>query len=66
MFNGFRKDTATVAGHAMHNMGHISQGGSASLQDVIMLARSLSRAAVGSGGREAVCRSEGQRGGKGP
>ncbi|CAL5021419.1 unnamed protein product [Urochloa decumbens] len=53
MFSSFRKGTTTVAGDAMHVMGfYIGQGGSAALEDSIVLARSLSRAAAGSGGRE--------------
>ncbi|CAL4968779.1 unnamed protein product [Urochloa decumbens] len=53
MFSSFQKGTTTVAGDAMHVMGfYIGQGGSAALEDSIVLARSLSRAAAGSGGRE--------------
>ncbi|PAN06537.1 hypothetical protein PAHAL_1G270500 [Panicum hallii] len=51
MFSSFRRGTATVAGDAMHVMGsYIGQGGSAALEDALVLARSLSRAAAG--GRE--------------
>ncbi|CAN6238381.1 unnamed protein product [Urochloa humidicola] len=53
MFSSFRKGTATVAGDAMHVMGnYIGQGGSAALEDALVLARLLSRAVAGSGGRE--------------
>ncbi|OEL18819.1 hypothetical protein BAE44_0020163 [Dichanthelium oligosanthes] len=57
MFSSFRRGTATVAGDAMHIMGsYIGQGGSAALEDALVLARSLSRAASaagsGSGGGE--------------
>ncbi|CAO2046204.1 unnamed protein product [Urochloa humidicola] len=47
MFSNFRKGTVTVAGDAMHAMGnYIGQGGSAALEDALVLARSLSRAAT--------------------
>ncbi|CAN6244727.1 unnamed protein product [Urochloa humidicola] len=50
MFSSFQRGTATVAGDAMHVMGtYIGQGGSAALEDAVVLARSLSRAAAGSG-----------------
>ncbi|XP_066327677.1 monooxygenase 1-like [Miscanthus floridulus] len=50
-FASFRKGTVTVAGDAMHAMGsYIGQGGSAALEDALVLARSLARAAAGSGG----------------
>ncbi|CAH2062605.1 unnamed protein product [Thlaspi arvense] len=40
----FRKGTVTVAGDAMHVMGHfLGQGGSAGLEDAIVLARCLSQ-----------------------
>ncbi|CAN6278878.1 unnamed protein product [Urochloa humidicola] len=53
MFSSFQKGTTTIAGDAMHVMGfYIGQGGSAALEDSIVLARSLSRAAAGSGGRQ--------------
>ncbi|CAL4887277.1 unnamed protein product [Urochloa decumbens] len=53
MFSSFRKGTVTVAGDAMHVMGnYIGQGGSAALEDALVLARSLSRAAAGFGGWE--------------
>jgi 2-polyprenyl-6-methoxyphenol hydroxylase-like FAD-dependent oxidoreductase len=43
---GFRRGTVTVAGDAMHAMGpFIGQGGSAGLEDAVVLARSLARAA---------------------
>ncbi|CAL4887274.1 unnamed protein product [Urochloa decumbens] len=51
MFSSFRKGTVMVAGDAMHVMGnYIGQGGSAALEDALVLARSLSRAAAESGG----------------
>ena len=47
---GFRKGAVTVAGDAMHAMGpFIGQGGSAGLEDAVVLARSLARAAGGAG-----------------
>ena len=47
---GFRKGAVTVAGDAMHAMGpFIGQGGSAGLEDAVVLARSLARAADGRG-----------------
>ncbi|CAL5057677.1 unnamed protein product [Urochloa decumbens] len=53
MFGSFQRGTATVAGDAMHVMGtYIGQGGSAGLEDALVLARSLSRAAAGSDGSE--------------
>ena len=40
----FQRGTVTVAGDAMHVMGpYIGQGGSASLEDAVVLARTLSR-----------------------
>ncbi|KAL6634144.1 hypothetical protein ACP70R_026815 [Stipagrostis hirtigluma subsp. patula] len=43
-FGGFQKGAVTVAGDAMHVMGsYIGQGGSAALEDALVLARSLSR-----------------------
>ncbi|CAL4968776.1 unnamed protein product [Urochloa decumbens] len=45
---GFRRGAVTVAGDAMHAMGpFIGQGGSAGLEDAVVLARSLARAADG-------------------
>ncbi|CAL4887264.1 unnamed protein product [Urochloa decumbens] len=45
---GFRRGTVTVAGDSMHAMGpFIGQGGSAGLEDAVVLARSLARAADG-------------------
>ncbi|XP_056171084.1 monooxygenase 1-like isoform X2 [Syzygium oleosum] len=42
LFGSFRKGTATVAGDAMHVMGpFLGQGGSAALEDAIVLARCL-------------------------
>ncbi|RCV06861.1 hypothetical protein SETIT_1G197300v2 [Setaria italica] len=42
---GFRRGVVTVAGDAMHAMGpFIGQGGSAGLEDAVVLARSLARA----------------------
>ncbi|KAG2651624.1 monooxygenase 1-like [Panicum virgatum] len=50
MFSSFRRGTATVAGDAMHVFGsYIGQGGSAALEDALVLARSLARAADGRG-----------------
>ncbi|KAL6604049.1 hypothetical protein ACP70R_044410 [Stipagrostis hirtigluma subsp. patula] len=47
MLGGFQRGTVTVAGDAMHVMGpFIGQGGSAALEDAVVLARSLSRAGV--------------------
>ncbi|KAG2651632.1 hypothetical protein PVAP13_1NG294600 [Panicum virgatum] len=47
---GFRKGAVTVAGDAMHAMGpFIGQGGSAGLEDAVVLARPLARAAGGAG-----------------
>ncbi|CAL5021413.1 unnamed protein product [Urochloa decumbens] len=44
---GFRRGTVTVAGDSMHAMGpFIGQGGSAGLEDAVVLARSLARAAA--------------------
>jgi 2-polyprenyl-6-methoxyphenol hydroxylase-like FAD-dependent oxidoreductase len=55
MFSSFRRGTATVAGDAMHVMGtYIGQGGSASMEDALVLARSLSRAAAGDDGSGGV------------
>ncbi|KAG2659138.1 monooxygenase 1-like isoform X2 [Panicum virgatum] len=48
---GFRKGAVTVAGDAMHAMGpFIGQGGSAGLEDAVVLARSLARARAGAAG----------------
>ncbi|CAD6343039.1 unnamed protein product [Miscanthus lutarioriparius] len=45
VFGSFQKGTVTVAGDAMHAMGpFIGQGGSAGLEDAVVLARSLGRA----------------------
>jgi 2-polyprenyl-6-methoxyphenol hydroxylase-like FAD-dependent oxidoreductase len=53
VLSSFQRGTATVAGDAMHVMGsYIGQGGSAAMEDALVLARSLSRAAGGSGGGE--------------
>ncbi|KAJ1270961.1 hypothetical protein BS78_06G091600 [Paspalum vaginatum] len=53
-FGGFQKGTVTIAGDAMHAMGpFIGQGGSAGLEDAVVLARALARA-VGAGGEEMV------------
>jgi 2-polyprenyl-6-methoxyphenol hydroxylase-like FAD-dependent oxidoreductase len=47
-FGTFHKGVVTVAGDAMHAMGpSIGQGGSLALEDAVVLARSLSRAASG-------------------
>ncbi|PAN06541.1 hypothetical protein PAHAL_1G270800 [Panicum hallii] len=47
---GFQKGAVTVAGDAMHAMGpFIGQGGSAGLEDAVVLARTLARAAGGAG-----------------
>ncbi|XP_019058850.1 PREDICTED: uncharacterized protein LOC104820256 isoform X2 [Tarenaya hassleriana] len=44
MFGKFRKGTVTVAGDAMHVMGpFIGQGGSAALEDAVVLARCLAK-----------------------
>lgn len=44
----FQEGTVTVAGDAMHAMGpFIGQGGSASLEDTLVLARCLSETAIG-------------------
>lgn len=44
LFGSFRKGTVTVAGDAMHVMGpFLGQGGSAGLEDAIVLARSLAK-----------------------
>ncbi|KAF8653129.1 hypothetical protein HU200_062573 [Digitaria exilis] len=56
MFSSFRRGTATVAGDSMHVMGsYIGQGGSAAMEDAIVLARSLSRAAGSGGGGGELC-----------
>ncbi|CAN6238384.1 unnamed protein product [Urochloa humidicola] len=48
---GFRRGAVTVAGDAMHAMGpFIGQGGSAGLEDAVVLARRLARAAAAVGG----------------
>jgi 2-polyprenyl-6-methoxyphenol hydroxylase-like FAD-dependent oxidoreductase len=53
----FHRGAVTVAGDAMHAMGpFIGQGGSAALEDAVVLARSLSRAAAGAGGHGAAVR----------
>jgi len=47
-FGTFHKGVVTVAGDAMHVMGpFIGQGGASGLEDAVVLARSLSRAAAG-------------------
>nr|CAB3495508.1 unnamed protein product [Digitaria exilis] len=47
-FSAFHKGAVTVAGDAMHAMGpFIGQGGSAGLEDAVVLARALSRADTG-------------------
>ncbi|KAL6610129.1 hypothetical protein ACP70R_040098 [Stipagrostis hirtigluma subsp. patula] len=47
MLGTFQKGTVTVAGDAMHAMApFIGQGGAAGLEDCVVLARSLSRAAA--------------------
>ncbi|XP_010440252.1 PREDICTED: uncharacterized protein LOC104723571 [Camelina sativa] len=44
MFGKFRRGTVTVAGYAMHVMGpFLGQGGSAALEDAVVLARCLAR-----------------------
>ncbi|XAR55673.1 hypothetical protein NMG60_11035822 [Bertholletia excelsa] len=44
LMGNFRKGTVTVAGDAMHEMGpFLGQGGSASLEDAIVIARCLSQ-----------------------
>ncbi|KAK9940743.1 hypothetical protein M0R45_017386 [Rubus argutus] len=44
LFQGFRKGTVTVAGDTMHVMGpFLGQGGSAALEDAVVLARCLGR-----------------------
>ncbi|KAK2995568.1 hypothetical protein RJ640_000044 [Escallonia rubra] len=44
LFGRFRKGTVTVAGDAMHVMGpFLGQGGSAGLEDAVVLARSLAQ-----------------------
>ncbi|WVZ74991.1 hypothetical protein U9M48_023100 [Paspalum notatum var. saurae] len=49
-FAGFKKGTVTVAGDAMHAMGpFIGQGGSAGLEDAVVLARALARVVGGDG-----------------
>ncbi|GJN02833.1 hypothetical protein PR202_ga20220 [Eleusine coracana subsp. coracana] len=49
-FSAFQKGAVTVAGDAMHAMGpFIGQGGSAGLEDAVVLARALSRADSGGG-----------------
>lgn len=51
----FQKGTVTVAGDAMHAMGpFIGQGGSAGLEDAIVLARSLARAVDDAGDDDAA------------
>ncbi|KAJ1279567.1 hypothetical protein BS78_04G165100 [Paspalum vaginatum] len=57
-FAGFRKGTVTVAGDAMHAIGpFIGQGGSAGMEDAVVLARSLARA-VGRDGAGGEARQE--------
>ncbi|PWZ22347.1 FAD-dependent monooxygenase ctvC [Zea mays] len=47
VLGSFQRGAVTVAGDAMHAMGpFIGQGGSAGLEDAVVLARSLARAAV--------------------
>ena len=59
LLSGFRRGTATVAGDAMHVMGsYIGQGGSAALEDAVVLARCLSRAAATGGGGRRELREE--------
>ncbi|KAM0931777.1 hypothetical protein ACQ4PT_000076 [Festuca glaucescens] len=54
----FREGTVTVAGDAMHAMGpFIGQGGSASLEDALVLARCLSEKAIGVGDDRKLARS---------
>lgn len=44
VFNKFRKGTVTIAGDAMHATGpFIAQGGSASIEDALVLARCLAQ-----------------------
>ncbi|BAT91360.1 hypothetical protein VIGAN_06268200 [Vigna angularis var. angularis] len=44
LFNNFRKGTVTIAGDAMHPTGpFVAQGGSASIEDAIVLARCLAQ-----------------------
>ncbi|KAK7263828.1 hypothetical protein RJT34_31425 [Clitoria ternatea] len=44
LFNNFRKGTVTIAGDAMHASGpFIAQGGSASIEDAVVLARCLAQ-----------------------
>ncbi|CAJ1978273.1 unnamed protein product [Sphenostylis stenocarpa] len=44
LFNKFRKGTVTIAGDAMHATGpFVAQGGSASIEDAIVLARCLAQ-----------------------
>ncbi|KAL6858983.1 hypothetical protein ACP4OV_017985 [Aristida adscensionis] len=51
MLGRFQRGAVTVAGDAMHVMGpFIGQGGSAALEDAVVLARSLSRAVPARGG----------------
>nr|CAB3470581.1 unnamed protein product [Digitaria exilis] len=48
LFGRFQRGTVAVAGDAMHAMGpFIGQGGSAALEDAVVLARSVSRALPG-------------------
>ncbi|CAN6194984.1 unnamed protein product [Urochloa humidicola] len=48
LFGRFQRGTVTVAGDAMHAMGpFIGQGGSAALEDAVVLARSVARALPG-------------------
>jgi 2-polyprenyl-6-methoxyphenol hydroxylase-like FAD-dependent oxidoreductase len=50
VLGSFQRGAVTVAGDAMHAMGpFIGQGGSAGLEDAVVLARSLARAAVDDG-----------------
>ncbi|CAL0334300.1 unnamed protein product [Lupinus luteus] len=49
IFNKFRKGTVTLAGDSMHATGpFIAQGGSASIEDAVLLARWLAHMKVGS------------------
>ncbi|AQK71795.1 monooxygenase 1 [Zea mays] len=53
----FHRGAVTVAGDAMHAMGpFIGQGGSAALEDAVVLARSMSRANAAGGGHGAAVR----------
>ncbi|WVZ74993.1 hypothetical protein U9M48_023101 [Paspalum notatum var. saurae] len=55
----FQRGAATVAGDAMHAMGsYIGQGGSAALEDALVLARALSSRAAGAGGGRVLSEEE--------